>query len=251
MQDIVSRAVNYRANGQDYRGELLHQAGARPTRALLMAPNFLGVTDAALHQARQRLDANSVIFILDPYGVGRRPQDPQQAAAAIKHLRANPQALRPVLHAALSALRHEAVALGVAEENVAIFGFCFGGACVLELARSGAQARAFISFHGLLTSDLPATQTPSGPLLILNGADDPMVGADGQAAFQKEMDAVGADWTLVNYSGTVHSFTDPGANIPGRSVYNPTVARRAFAAMDDLLNEVFEHGLCHNAGDNR
>ena len=238
MSGVINRAVDYSVQGKSYKGQLLYQQDATPDRALLMAPNFLGVSERAVAQAEKCLDENTVIFILDPFGAQVRPGTLQEAMDAMAAARADSELLRQVLLAALATLREEAGALGVAADRLAVFGFCFGGACALELARCGADARAFISFHGLLSTRQPATAAPVGPVLVLNGADDPMVTAEDRQAFMAEMDAVKADWTLVNYGATVHSFTDPNANVPGRSMYNPTVARRAFAAMADLLDEV-------------
>ena len=106
-----------------------------------------------------------------------------------------------------------------------------------------AQGRAGLERDGLERTGrqppAPATGPVKGSVLVLNGADDPMVSEDSLKAFKQEMDGAGADWQLTHFGGAVHSFTDPGANIPGRSVYDPKVARRAFAAMDDLFNEVF------------
>lgn len=239
MTDTINQAIDYQAGGKTYRGHLLYRRGGRPDRGLLMAPNFFGISAAALAQAERRLDDRSVILVLDPFGATVRPENPEQAMAAMTEARRDRAALRGALRAAFATLKKEAGKLGVEDNRLAVFGFCFGGACVLELARDGVAARAFVSFHGLLDTDQRAAETPAGPVLVLNGADDPMVDAAAQAAFKQEMDRVGADWTLVNYGGTVHSFTDPGANLPGRSMYSPGVARRAFAAMDDLLEEVF------------
>lgn len=240
MSDIVTGAIDYQANGKPFQGHLVHLDGARPDRALLMAPNFFGVGDAALAQAEKRLDARTIIFVLDPYGAAVRPADADQATQAMRAAWGDNAALRATLRAALETLREEAKKRGVAGDRLAAFGFCFGGACALELARAGASARAFVSFHGLLGTEQPAHGPVAGPVLVLNGADDPMVSAEAQADFIKEMDGAGVDWSLVNFGGAVHSLTDPGANRPGRSMYHPKVARRAFAAMDDLLAEVFD-----------
>ncbi|WP_101675921.1 dienelactone hydrolase family protein [Alloalcanivorax mobilis] len=238
MSEVINQPIEYQAGGKNYQGHLLYRQGARPDRGLLMAPNFFGISDAALAQAEKRLDDRSVILVLDPFGAEVRPSTPEQAMAAMGEARSDGGALRAVLRAAFEALRQRAGELGVSQDRLAVFGFCFGGACALEMARDGVDARAFVSFHGLLDSDQRATRAPAGPVLVLNGADDPMVSAEAQAAFKKEMDGADADWTLVNYGGAVHSFTDPGANTPGRSLYSPKVARRAFAAMDDLFEEV-------------
>ncbi len=239
MSDIVNQAVDYEVDGRTFQGHLLYLRGASPSRGLLMAPNFFGVSDAAIAQAERCLDNTRAIFVLDPFGVDVRPKTPEEAMTAMGEIRADNAALRARLRGALAVLEREAGELGIGRDRLAMFGFCFGGACALELARDGADLRAFVSFHGLLDTPAPAAGAVKGSVLVLNGADDPMVSEDSLKAFKEEMDGAGADWQLTHFGGAVHSFTDPGANIPGRSVYDPTVARRAFAAMDDLFDEVF------------
>lgn len=239
MSDIVNQAIDYDVDGRTFQGHLLYLRGASPSRALLMAPNFFGISDAAIAQAERCLDNTRAIFVLDPFGKEVRPQTPDQAMEAMGAVRADNAALRARLRGALAVLEREAGELGIARDRLAMFGFCFGGACALELARDGADLRAFVSFHGLLDTPAPATGPVKGSVLVLNGADDPMVSEDSLKAFKEEMDGAGADWQLTHFGGAVHSFTDPGANMPGRSVYDPKVSRRAFAAMDDLFDEVF------------
>ncbi|MCC4307311.1 dienelactone hydrolase family protein [Alcanivorax marinus] len=239
MSDIVNQAIDYEVDGRTFQGHLLYLRGASPSRALLMAPNFFGISDAAIAQAERQLDNTRAIFVLDPFGKDVRPQTPDQAMEAMGAARADNAALRARLRGALAVLEREAGELGIARDRLAMLGFCFGGACALELARDGADLRAFVSFHGLLDTPAPAAGPVKGSVLVLNGADDPMVSEDSLKAFKKEMDGAGADWQLTHFGGAVHSFTDPGANMPGRSVYDPKVSRRAFAAMDDLFDEVF------------
>ncbi len=240
MNDVVRQPVKYQVNGNDFEGCLLYQRDSRPDRGLLMAPNFFGISEKAISEAQRHVSDRQVVFVLDPYGTATRPASPEQAGEAMTAVRTDNAELRARMVAALDVLRAEAGKLGVDGHRLAACGYCFGGACVLELARSGADLRATITFHGLVdTPDPASTQTIPGPVLVLNGADDPMVSAQSKAAFKAEMDAVGADWQLVDFGATVHSFTDPSANIPGRSVYNEKVARRAYAAMNDLLDEVF------------
>lgn len=240
MQEIVVQAQPYELDGEPFEGQLLYVKGAQPRRALLMAPNFFGVSQSAIKMAHDLLTEDTVILILDPYGKGVHPQDAEQAMAAMSSLRDDYNKLRKRLEGGVQALAMVAEELGIGANNMAAFGFCFGGGCVLELARMGAPLKAFISFHGLLETPEPSSsETPKGPVLVLNGADDPMVSIDSRLAFEEEMAQVGADWQVVNFGGAVHSFTDPEANVPGRSQYHPVVARRAFAMMYDLLDEVF------------
>jgi len=77
-------------------------------------------------------------------------------------------------------------------------------------------------------------------VLVLHGAADPLVPKEQLPAFEAEMDAAGVDWQLLSYGGAVHSFTDPGANVPGKMMYDARTSKRAFAAMHNLLEEVFK-----------
>lgn len=240
MSEIVRQPVKYQVNGKDFEGCLLYRRDSRPDRGLLMAPNFFGINDNAINIASRQVNDRQVVFVFDPFGVDVKPSNPDQAMQAMGDLRGDNDELRARVNAGLETLRSEAGKLGVSGDRLAAYGFCFGGACVLELARSGADVRATISFHGLLnTPDPQTTKAISGPVLVLNGADDPMVSPQAKADFKQEMDATGADWQLTDFGGAVHSFTDEGANMPGQSMYAPKVARRAFAAMEDLLEEVF------------
>uniref|UniRef100_UPI001ABD0D2B dienelactone hydrolase family protein n=1 Tax=Pseudomonas aeruginosa TaxID=287 RepID=UPI001ABD0D2B len=122
----------------------------------------------------------------------------------------------------------------------AALGFCFGGCCALELARDGAELKAFVSFHGTLDTPDPAhARNIKGAVLVLDGASDPLVPREQLPAFAREMTDAGVDWQLTSYGGAVHSFTDPNAKVPGKMHYDARTSRRAFQAMDDLLAEVF------------
>lgn len=239
MAQISVKAVRYQVDGITFEGHLVYHAGSAPSRGLLMAPNFFGISDAAIAQAKRQVRENSVIFVADPFGVDTRPQTPEEAMAAMGPVRADNAMLRRRMNAALDVLKDEAGKLGVAADNLAAFGFCFGGACVLELARQAAPVKAVASFHGLLqTPDPASTKTPQGAVLVLNGAADPLVPSEAIAGFEQEMNSVKADWQLVNFGGAVHSFTDEGADRPGENQYNAKVSRRAFAMMHDLFDEV-------------
>ena len=98
-------------------------------------------------------------------------------------------------------------------ERVAAIGYCFGGGMVLHMARAGMDLDGVASFHGSL-----GTQSPAQPgrvkasVLVLNGADDPLVPPEQVQAFEQEMQAAGVDYMLVNYPGVKHSFTNPDAD---------------------------------------
>jgi dienelactone hydrolase len=114
---------------------------------------------------------------------------------------------------------------------------------VLELARSGAQLAAVVSFHGGLATPLPAKAGDiKARILVCHGADDPYVSADDVTAFQKEMRDAKVDWQLSAYGSAVHAFTNPkSGDDPSKGMaYNEAADHRSWKQMLALFSEVFD-----------
>src|ERR1700742_1824145 len=138
---------------------------------------------------------------------------PQAAGAAVAPLCAEPQTLRSRILAWYHLLHSHPQIDG---QRLGAIGFCFGGQCVLELARSGADVRAVVSFHGLLKTREPAQPgAVKAKVLVLTGAKDPYAPLDDVGGFQDEMIATGANWQLTTYGEALHAFTDPLAETKG------------------------------------
>lgn len=237
---VVRKPVTYALDGTTFESVLVYDDAVRgPRPGLVMAPNFLGITDGNLAQAQHFAGSRYVVLLADLYGQGVRPHDPAEAMKLIGGLRADRKALRARMVKALEALRREGAVAGLDAKRVAAIGFCFGGTCVVELAKSGADVAAAVSFHGGLDAPAPHDGKVQARILALHGAEDPAQSPEDLQAFVQDLRQAGADWTLVQFGGAVHSFTDPTANRPPRSQYHPTVARRAFAMMHDCLAEAF------------
>lgn len=236
----VSRPITWKVDTQTFSGVLVHDDASNEKRpGLLMVPDWLGVTKASVEKAGQIAGDDYVVLVVDMYGKNIRPKNPAQALAQVKKLYVDPLAMRARMNKALEVLRTQAGKAPVDTTRIAAFGYCFGGSSVLELARSGADIAGVISFHGGLDTAMPATRGAiKAPLLILNGADDRDV-APNIPAFEKEMNAAGADWQFVNFSGAVHCFALETANSPPGCLYNERAAIRAYRMMDSFLGEVF------------
>jgi len=132
---------------------------------------------------------------------------------------------------------------GIDTNRIAAFGFCFGGNCVLELARSGADVKAVISYHGLLKTAFPAESGAVRALVsIFTGSEDPFAPPEDVAGFRKEMETAGAKFQITEYSGVYHAFTDPSGEremtlIPGIK-YDALADRLSWAATVVLLENV-------------
>jgi dienelactone hydrolase len=124
--------------------------------------------------------------------------------------------------------------------RIAAMGFCFGGLFVLDLARTGADLRGVVSFHGLL---IPPGNTQGtkikAKVLVLHGHDDPMAPPDQILSLAKELTEAEADWQIHIYGNTLHAFTNPMANDRSfGTVYDETADRRSWESLRNFLAEV-------------
>jgi dienelactone hydrolase len=242
MSNVTVRSVVYQIDGQPYESRLVFDSAdttsSRP--GLLMAPNWMGVSEGAEKIAKKVAEQGYVVLLADLYGQNLRPSNNDEAAAAMMPLKNDRQLLNVRTKAALAQLVAQ-TDVAVDADKIAVFGFCFGGCCALELARTGANLKAAISFHGTLDTPNPSdANNIKGKVLVLHGASDPLVPKEQLPAFEEEMNAANVDWQLLSYGGAFHSFTDPHANVPGMMMYDEKVATRAFKSMHNLLDEVFK-----------
>jgi len=234
---IRERLVEYRDGDAVLEGFLCHDnARPAPLPALLISHAWGGRDEFVERKARRLAWHGYATFALDMYGKGRRGHSPAENQALMTPFVADRALLARRIGAALTAVRAQPE---VDARRVAAMGFCFGGLCVLDLARSGADVRGVVSFHGLLKpSGLPAK--PIGAkVLALHGYDDPLAPPEDVLAFAREMTQAGADWQLHAYGHTLHSFTNPEAQHPqGGMQYNERADRRSWHALLQFLEEV-------------
>jgi dienelactone hydrolase len=204
--------------------------------AILVAHDWSGRNAFACEQADALAQLGYVGFALDMYGHAALGGDTSEKMALMQPLMNDRMRLQARLMAAFETVR----ALPQVDPNrIGIIGFCFGGLCALDLARSGVQLRCAVSFHGLLTPPAHAMPAPiQANILVLHGYDDPMVTPADVLAFSAEMTQKNVDWQLHVYSQTQHAFMVPSANDKNLgTLYQPRSAQRAQRLMVDFLQE--------------
>ncbi len=237
---MQAKPVEWKVGKQSFSGTLVYDDASDDTRpGLVMVPDWKGVTPAAIEQAKDVAGDDYVILVADVYGTGVRPKDDAAAQAQVKKMYADIPALRTRISTAVDVLKAQAGKAPLDVAKIGAFGYCFGGTTVLELARSGAQLAGVVTFHGGLSTPMPAAANAiRTPILVLNGADDAMVAGD-IPGFENEMKAASGDWQFVNFSGAVHCFALKAANSPPGCVYNARAATRAYRMMEDFFDERF------------
>lgn len=205
--------------------------------AVLVVHQWTGISSHEREIAVRLAEAGYAAFCADIYGQGVRGLSTEEASAQASKYRGDRALFRERLNAGLEQMK---AMDGVDATRTAAVGYCFGGGGVLELARSGADTRAVVSFHGNLdTPDASDAEAIRAVVLVHHGAADPLVPEEQVMAFWKEMSDAGVDWRLVAYGGAVHSFTDKKAAMPGVAMYDEHADRRSWNSTMELLREAF------------
>jgi dienelactone hydrolase len=238
MTTILRTVICHHTNAV-LEGQLAVPNSPGPHPAILVMPNAHGLGDQVRDVARQLAELGYIALATDMYGGGVFHTDAKATGGAVAPLWADPQLLRSRVVAwfeTLSALPD------VDRSRVAAIGYCFGGLCVLELARSGADLKAVVSFHGILKTTLPARPgAVRAQIAVYGGAKDPYAPAEQVEAFRQEMIAAGARWQIMTFGEASHAFTDPtstSSSIPGLA-YDEMAHRVSWSGTLALLEQVF------------
>ncbi|UFS69845.1 dienelactone hydrolase family protein [Geomonas sp. RF6] len=237
---LVTKTVTYRQGGAVLEGYVAYDDSVKGKRpGILVFHEWTGIGPYVKKRVDQLAVMGYVAFAADVYGQGIRPATPEAAAKEAGKYKADRKLLRDRGRAALDELRKMPE---VDPTRLAAIGYCFGGTAALELARSGAPLAGVVSFHGGLDTPVPADALNiRGKILVLHGADDPIVPHDQVVAFQQEMRLARVDWQMISYGGAVHSFTNPDSgNDPAKGVaYNQSADRRSWEHMKLFFSEIF------------
>jgi dienelactone hydrolase len=238
---VKTEAVEYKDGNVVLEGMLAYDDAAKGAQPLvLVVHEWWGLNDYSKGRAKQLAELGYVAFAVDMYGKGVLAKTPDEAGKFAGQLRSDRKALRRRITAALDAVKGNA---RVDPKKIAVMGYCFGGTTALELARSGADIAACVSFHGGLdAADPNDAKSIKAKVLVLSGADDKSVPPAAVAAFADEMRLGKVDYQIVLYGGAVHAFTNPeSGNDPSKNVaYNEKADKRSWQAMKDFFAEVFK-----------
>ena len=235
MQD--TQKIEYRDGDVLLEGYAAYgKSSATQKPVIIVFHDWSGRNEFACKTADKLSELGYIGFAADLYGngvVGKTKEEKIELMSPLKNDRAK---LRTRLLATFDAAKN----LNQANpQKIAAIGFCFGGLCALDLARSGVDMVGTVSFHGLLDAPNIKFQPIISKVLVLHGHDDPSVPPKQVAAFQKEMTDAHVDWQVVVYGNTMHGFTNPQANdVKDGIVYNKIAADRSWFAMKNFLTEV-------------
>jgi dienelactone hydrolase len=237
---MKTQSIEYEDGNVTLRGFVaFDDATSHQRPGVLVMPEAFGLGTHATQRAERLASLGYVALAGDPYGNGLEVTDLQEAIKYASALREDPTTFRQRARVALDTL---ASLPQVDASRLAAIGYCLGGTFALELARDGAPLRGVVSFHGGLETPRPAVAGQvKAKILVCTGADDPFVPVAQVNALAEEMTQAQADWQIMSYGGTVHSFTNPDADrvgVPGIA-YNRLADERSWKAMATFFEEIF------------
>ena len=236
---ITRRSTIHEGPGGTFESlAVFDNAASAPRPGVLLFPNVLGTKEADFAYAEKVATLGYTVLVGDLYGQGKRTT---RADADMGRYMAELNADRALLRDRLKTAHAVLKSLDEADESrTAAIGFCFGGKCVLDLARSGADIAGGVSFHGVYDAPPFPNAAITAKLLICHGWNDPIAPPEATVALAQELTEANCDWQIHAYGGTGHAFTDHAANMPDKGLaYNPDADHRSFRSMKGFLADLF------------
>jgi len=219
--------VSYEINGQPYEGYYVSPAADAPL--VLLLHDWDGLTDYEVKRAQMLAELGYAVFAADLFGAGVRPTKVEDRRQHTGELYKDRAKMRALMNGALAA----AAAKGANVGNAVAMGYCFGGAAVLELARSGSDMKGFVTFHGgLATPEGQDYSQARGEILVLHGTADAAITMEEFAALAKELERTGVRHEMISYSGAPHAFT-----VFGGERYREDADRKSWDRFTAFLGE--------------
>ena len=231
-------AVPLEFEGESLEGVFVGRRDDAPRPTVIMIPTVMGVSDLELGFGRRLVELGYNGFVADIFGKKFRGAERDTMFGEMGRLKEDREALRRRLLAIVEQVRGLD---GTEDDSLVVAGYCFGGLCALDVARSGADIRAAVSFHGLFDPPGLVREKIRAKVIAFHGWDDPMVPPDAVVALGKEMTEAGADWQIHAYGNVAHGFTNPKAHEIGIDGvrYNALAAERSWTSFINFLEELF------------
>ena len=226
----AGKSVVYEVNGASYEGYYNRASGKAPL--VLLVHDWDGLTDYEVKRSDMLAEMGYTVFAVDLFGAGVRPTKMEDKRQHTGELYKDREKMRALLNAALKT----AQAQGANTGNAVAMGYCFGGAAVLEFARSGADLKGFVTFHGgLKTPEGQDYSKAKGKLLILHGTADTAVTMEDFAALAAELEAKGVAHEMITYGGAPHAFT-----VFGGDRYREDADKKSWKRFTEFLSETLK-----------
>lgn len=223
------KLVTYEVKGEAFEGYYVSPREDAPL--ILLVHDWDGLTDYEIKRSKMLAKLGYGVFAVDLFGKGIRPSEIKEKRRITGELYKDRARMEALLYGAIDAAK----AKGLNTDQAVAMGYCFGGTAVLELARSGADLKGFVTFHGGLKTPEGQDYTKTkGELLIFHGTADKAVSMDDFADLARALEGKSVKHEMITYSGAPHAFT-----IFGSKRYREDADQKSWERFIDYLSETF------------
>lgn len=239
---LKEETVTYKDDTATLIGYVVYNENSAEKRpAVLVVPEWWGLTDYARNRARQLAELGYIAIAVDMYGNGAQAANPEEAGKLAGAFYKSPALMKSRVEAAMAQLKTYSQ---TDTARMAGVGYCFGGAVLLNAAKLGTPLKALVSFHGSLAGVPANKDLLKSKILICHGEADSFVPEAEVAAFRKSMDSIKVDYTFKSYPMATHAFTNPDATATGKKFnmpieYNAAADTASWNDMKAFFGRVF------------
>lgn len=232
------RPVPHQFEGESLESVFVGRRDGQSRPTIILIPTVMGVSELEKLFGRQLVELGYNALVADLFGKEFHGAPRDTMFEQMTRLRGDRAALRRRLQHVLELVRDLDE---VQNEKIVVAGYCFGGQCALDLARTGADIAAAVSFHGLFDPPGLPPQKIAAKVVAYHGWADPMVPPEKVVALGKELTEAGCDWQIHAYGNVGHGFTNPHASELGIEgvAYDALAAERSWTSFINLLEELF------------
>lgn len=240
---IKTENVSYGTDSAKLTGFIAYDSASTAKRpVVLVVHEWWGINDYVKGRVKQLAELGYLAIAVDMYGDGKMGANPDEAGKLAMPFYQNPALAKSRFDAALAKIKTYSQA---DTAKIAAIGYCFGGGMVLNVARLGEPLNGVVSFHGSLIGTPADKNLLKAKILVCHGAADQFVKPEEVAAFKKQMDSIGADYTFKQYPGASHAFSNPAATEMGQRfkipiAYNAAADTASWNEMKDFFGKIFK-----------
>ncbi len=240
---IIKEKYEYKIGDNNFEGIICYDNEIDgPLPGVLVSHQYSGCSKMEERKCEFLAKAGYFAFAIDLYGKGIRGKTPEESLNLMNQLSEDRKVLSDRINYCLNLLKNYEL---VDSSKVAAIGYCFGGRCVLDLARSGAELNIVVSFHGIY--DRPNIDNPKNiktPILLLHGYEDPYATEDDLKKLLNELKEKNSRWFVHIFGGVAHAFTNPDANDESNGLkYNRDAMHMSWKIMKNYFNRYIHEKL--------
>jgi len=240
---LKEETVTYTVDSLRFKSYIVYDEnmeGKRP--AVLVIHEWWGLNDYAKRRAKMLAELGYIAMAVDMYGNDRMGNDPAEAQNLSTPYFMHPDMSKLIFDAALEQFKKNPL---VDENKIGGIGYCFGGGVLLNIVRLGEPLKGIVTFHGIMPNVPANKELTNTEILVCNGGADPFVPEDQLNQFKKQMDSIGKKYTVINYPGALHAFSNPNATALGEKfkmpiAYNAAADTTSWKDMKDFFTRIFK-----------